>query len=176
MMKDNFFELRVLISNLKKLKEERNLSYEDIGQATDLNRTSVFKIFNTINAPSIAFLAKFANYLNVPLYSFFIPNEEFLREYYTDLLKERLAKLNEDSIALAEKCQIHPLRFNDILKARVTPTSDEISAIFDTLGLDYEGTYTFENKDIILKQILGNYGLIDDQQESLIEYIKTLKK
>ena len=176
MEKKTYFEQRILVSNLKKFKEDNNLSYEEIGNATGMNKTSVYKIFSMINSPSFEFLVNVSKYMKVPISALFTPGEDLLREYYAETINQRLQELNLSLHDLEKKLQIHPLRLNDILKARVTPTKEELSMICDTLDLSQEEVYTFENKNIMLGQLLKDFGLSNDQISSLVDYISTINK
>ena len=170
------FEQEVLISNMKKLKEERKLTYEQIGQATNLDKSAVYKLFHKINTPTINFLIGFSRFLQIPLYELFIPSEEMLRSYYANTIMKRLERFNLTVDELAVRLNTHLLRVNDICNARATPNKEELSAIFNLLGIEWKDVYTFENNMRFLDNILTDFGLSQNHKENIIEYIQTIKK
>ena len=170
------FEQDVLLFNMKRLKEERHLTYEQIGNATNLDKSAVYKLFKKINTPTITFLAQFSRFLEIPLYYLFIPNEEMLRTYYLNIMLTRLKEFDLTIDELAMRLNLHPLRVKEIFDGKTSPSKEELFAIFDLLGLNREKVYTFENKMLLLKNLLTDFGLNDDQKENIVEYILMTKK
>ena len=175
MAKRENLQLRILVSHLKRYKEEHNLTYEEIGKAIGVDYTTAYKIFKMINAPSFEVLTLLAQYMEVPMYTLFLPTDDFLKEYYAELIQGGLAKNNIDSAQLAERTKINSLRMIDICRGATIPTQEELVRIFPELNLDLGQIY---NDDTIkvMKSLLSNLGLDQEQREIVMQYILSIKK
>lgn len=88
-----FFECKIMIDKLKRIKKERNLTYQEIGEAIEVNRSHVYRIFNNLeSSPSLNVLVKMARFLEVPLYSLFIPSGDYEEEFKGNRVLEMFSK------------------------------------------------------------------------------------
>lgn len=132
-----FFECKIMIHKLKKLKKERNLTYQEIGEAIGVNRSHVYRIFNNMeSSPSLNVLIKMARFLQVPLYSLFIP----LRD-------------NDEQVKLSKGLEISPEEVDDHTEVNL----NQLQMILSGLGLEeiQQGQvlrYVLENVNMKLDQ------------------------
>ncbi|MCK4257856.1 MAG: helix-turn-helix transcriptional regulator [Halanaerobiales bacterium] len=170
-MKQNFFELKILIQKIIEFKEKNKLSYEKMGNNIGIDKAHLNRIVKMSTHPSFSFLVRLAHFMKIPLYSLFIPSEEMSRQEFANKVNEHTKELNRNPEVLAEKTNIPLLRLRDILSGDLSPTIKEKNALTNALSLEEEIDYS-EIKLNHLKLILNDLGLKNKQSDNVIQYVK----
>ena len=138
MSNDNHEVFEVITQKIAQFKKENNLSYQDIGDATGVNKSHIYRIIKMDTYPSFKFLIRLAQFMDLPLYYLFMPSEEFIQQKFINKVCRRLKELDLQPTGLAEKTDISFLRVKDILNKSASPTPEEIKTIYRVLQIEDE--------------------------------------
>ncbi len=89
-MYQNHFEFKVLAHKIADFKKENKLTLQEIANATDVNRSHIHRLINREHFPSLKFLFRLATFMDVPLYSLFIPTKEMNHQDLNEKINTRL--------------------------------------------------------------------------------------
>lgn len=169
-MKENFFELKVLVQKILEFKDKNKLSYEKMGNSIGIDKAHLNRIVKMTTHPSFSFLVRLANFMKLPLYSLFIPSEEMSRRELAEKINKRMQDLKWTLKVFVEKTNIPLLRLKDILQGDLSLTTEEKQTLTTILGLEEEVNYN-EIKLNHLKNLLHDLGLKDNQIDNVMNYV-----
>ncbi len=171
-MSKSYFEFKVLAQKIKDFKNENKLTLDQIGKALEVDKSHVYRVINMETYPSLPFLIRLAEFMNLPLYSLFIPPVEMVRQQFTEKVSERIKELNWNYDELNERTGIPQLRLMDIVKGNSSPTNEEFKTLVTVLALK-EGINYQEVKLNLMKSLLSDLDLNESQQDNVLDYIKS---
>lgn len=164
-------ELTILAHKIAEFREKHRLTYQELGEATGVDKSHVHRIENMAVFPSLKFLMRLAEFMNVPLFYLFLPSEKLNKEHLAARMKIRMKELGWTIDDLAEKTDISTLRLMDFEQSNASPTIEEMTALRNALELNDDTDY-LEVKFNLLKSLLEDLGLKDAQIENLVSYVK----
>ncbi|MCK4261309.1 MAG: helix-turn-helix transcriptional regulator [Halanaerobiales bacterium] len=170
-MSKSYFEFKVLAQKIKDFKKENKLTYEQISNALGVNRSHVHRVMNMETYPSLSFIIRLAEFMNLPLYILFVPPVEMIRQEFAEQVNKRIKELDWNHDELEENTGILQLRLMDIVKGNSSPTNEELKTLAAVLELK-EGTNYLEVKLNLMKSLLTDLDLKDNQIENILQYIK----
>ncbi|MCK4257813.1 MAG: helix-turn-helix transcriptional regulator [Halanaerobiales bacterium] len=165
------FEFKVLAKKIQDFKKENKLTYEQIGNALGVDKSHVHRVINMETYPSLPFLIRLAEFMNLPLYILFIPTEKMIRQEFAEKMNKRIKELDWNYDEVEEKTSIPQLRLMDIVKGNSSPTNEELKTLATVLALK-EGINYLEMKLNLMKSLLTDLDLKDNQIENILQYIK----
>ncbi|MCK4260234.1 MAG: helix-turn-helix transcriptional regulator [Halanaerobiales bacterium] len=166
-MPKNRFEFKVLAHKIAEFKKKNKLTFEDIGKATDVNRSHIHRIINREHFPSLKFLFRLATFMNVPLYSLFIPTKEMIHQDFIEKINTRLNELSWDYEELSERAEISLSQIMDIVEGNTSISKEDQDKITNILKL--ENITDHQNSKINLMKYIINADLTDDQIANIIK-------
>ncbi|MCK4259243.1 MAG: helix-turn-helix transcriptional regulator [Halanaerobiales bacterium] len=165
------FEFKVLAKKIKDFKKENKLTYEQIGNALGVDKSHVHRVINMETYPSLPFLIRLAEFMNLPLYALFVPPVEMIRQEFAEQVNKHIKELDWNHAELEEKTDISQLRLMDIVKGNSSPTNEELKTLATVLALKERINY-LEVKLNLMKSLLTDLDLKDNQIENILQYIK----
>ena len=164
-------ELAFLAQKIAEFREKHRLTYQELGEATGVDKSHVHRIENMAVFPSLKFLIRLAEYMNVPLFYLFLPTEKLNQRHLANQIKTRLKELGWTEEELAEKTNISALRLMDFEQENASPTLDEWNVLQEILKLKQEPDF-LTMKFNLLKNLLEDLGLKEAQIENILSYIR----
>ncbi len=165
------FEFKVLAKKIIDFKNENNLTFEKIGRVLEVDKSHVYRVINMETYPSLPFLIRLAEFMNLPLYALFLPPVEMIRQEFAEQVNLRIKELGWNYEELEEKTGIAQLRLMDIVGGNSSPTHEESKALCTVLKLE-QGINYLEVKLNLIKSLFSDLDLKDNQIENILQYIK----
>ncbi|AZR74022.1 hypothetical protein BBF96_11830 [Anoxybacter fermentans] len=175
MSNEIYQKFKVLTQKIAEFKEKNNLTYQKIGDATGVNKSHVYRIVNMDTFPSLKFVIRLTKYMKLPLFSLFIPSEEMNRQEFANKINKRLKELDWTHEEFSKITAIPLLRLMNIMQSNSSPSIEERKTIIKVLDLKEETDY-LEIKLNLLKTILSDLGLKDEQINNIMQYVKENKE
>lgn len=75
-MSKSQLEFKVLAEKITEFKKENDLTYEQLGNILGVDKSHLYRIIKVKTYPSLTFLERLANFMNLPPYRLFVPAEE----------------------------------------------------------------------------------------------------
>lgn len=169
-MPKNSFELKILGEKVEAFKKKKNLTYQQMGELSGIDKSYIHRIVKRNSSPSFSVVMGLAKLMNLPTYSLLVPSEEQLTKEYASIAQKHLEEKNWTIEELHKKTSIPHLKLKDILKGVTTPTKAECSTLSKTLEINDLSNYQ-EGKMAILEDILDGM-LGEEQKKNVMEYIK----
>lgn len=170
MPKDQF-EFKVMAKKLAEFKDNNKLTFQDIGDATGVDKSHVLRIMRMESYPSLPFLIRLAKFMKKPLYFLFIPTEENERQEFSNKINLRLNELGYNIDKLSTITEIPTLRMMDIAKGNSSTTGEERERVLQVLDLTEETDFQ-EVKLNLIESFLNDLNLNESKRENIIQYIK----
>lgn len=170
-MKDTFFGCKVLVEKFINFKEQHELTYQQISDDLGVDKSYINRIVKLKCFPSLPFLNKLAQFMNVPLYSLFMPSDELLSKEFMAIVKDKMKKLKITTEELGEKTNISPLHLMDLLEGYSVITKKERIAITTILEINESNVYHDEKMNL-LENLILELDLKSNQKENVLKYIK----
>lgn len=165
-------ELTILAHKIAEFREKHRLTYQELGEATGVDKSHVHRIENMAVFPSLKFLMRLAEVMNVPLFYLFLPSEKLNQEHLATRIKTRMKELGWSIDDLALETEISTLRLMDFEQGNAFPSVEEMALL--RTALDFKEDTDFLNvKFNLLKNLLEDLGLKDAQVENLLSYVKS---
>lgn len=164
-------ELKVLAEKIAEFREKNRLTYQEMGEATGVDKSHIYRIENMAVYPSLKFLIRLADYMNIPLFYLFLPSQKMSKKDYAEKIRSGLHNMNLTLAQLEEQSGIPVLRLMELEKGISSTTLDEWNTLQSLLKLDPESDLV-ENKFQLLQNILSDLGLKEEQIDNLLKYVR----
>lgn len=164
-------ELKILAEKIAEFREKHRLTYQEMGEATGVDKSHIHRIENMAVYPSLKFLIRLSEYMTVPLFYLFLPTEKMNQEHCAEKIKTRLKELGWGIRELEEKSNIPTLRLMDLEQGISTPNQEEWQTLVSVLELSEVPDF-LEVKFNLLRSILTDLGLREPQIDNLLRYVK----
>ncbi len=171
MSDDTFYEFKILTEKIADFKDRNNLTYQEFGDATGVNKSHIHRVINRESFPSLKFIIRLARFMRLPVFSLFLASEEMNRKEFASKVKEGLKQLEWDVDELGRRTNIPVLRLMDIFRATSSPSRREYAAIIETLNLEKNINF-LEIKLNLMEDILRDLNLKDEQIENVMKYVE----
>lgn len=170
-MREEYFESRVLAKKIVDFKKRNNLTYQQLGEALEVDKSYLNRVAKLNSYMSLPVLIRLANYMGIPLYALFMPSEELIREDFVETVKKQMNALGLLIDDLAIKTGISPIRVMEILDGNSSITNTEYDLLTEALNIPYKKLYR-EDQLTLLETIIHGLDLPESKKENVIKYIK----
>lgn len=164
-------ELKILAEKIAEFREKHRLTYQEMGEATGVDKSHIYRIENMAVYPSLKFLIRLAEYMDIPLYYLFLPSQNLSKQDCARQIQNGLRDMNLKLSQLEERSGIPLIRLMELEKGISTPNLEEWSTLQQLLNLSQEPRH-LENKFKLLRALLSDLGVKDEQIENLMNYIQ----
>lgn len=171
MSHDTFYEFKILTEKMADFKERNNLTYQEFGDATDVNKSHIHRVINRESFPSLKFIIRLARFMRLPVFSLFLPTEAMTRREFGTKVKEVLKDRQWSPEDLSKHTSIPVLRLMEIIKGNTSASRQEYNSIIHTLELEKEINF-LDIKLNLLQDILRDLSLRDEQIENVMKYVE----
>lgn len=166
------FEFQVLSKKLTEFREIHGLTYQEIGDATGVDKSHIHRVLNMETFPSFKFLIQLAHSMHIPLFSLFVPTEEMLREHFCSRIQLRMDEWNWDVNTLSDRTGIPFLRLVELLTQKASPSCKEEDILHQTLHLEPILELDVASSVDLIRMVMTALGCSDEQKENVVTYIQ----
>lgn len=164
-------ELKILAEKVAEFRAKNRLTYQEMGEATGVDKSHIYRIENMAVYPSLKFLIRLAEYMEIPLFYLFLPSQKLCKADCSFQIQNGLSAMELTLLQLAELSQIPILRLMELEKGISSPTPDEWNILRRILQLNPK-TLLLDEKFKLLQTLLTDLGIKDEQIENLMRYIQ----